>query len=189
MSHLLPLCRLALLVLLAPLALTGCDPGGTYDPSTCEEGNDLGDCASDFTLLDGSDTPWTLSDHLGKVAVVEFGQMWCTQCRRAADDLAVIKEEIPSEDLQIFAIYFEDPVGDSVETSEVADYAEEHEIPFPVLADTDGSVEAVWGFSGGRPNLFVLDALGIVRYRTSGHRDSFANDVRDAISEAQEPVE
>ncbi len=181
----------SLRLLPALLLLTGCAVSeGTYDPATCDAGNDLGDCAQDFTLLDGTGTSWTLSDERGKVVVVQFGQMWCTQCRRAAQDMETILAEEDPETLQVFAVYFEDGAGDSVETEEVAAYAEEYELDaFPVLADEDGAVEEVWGFNNGRPNVFVVDAEGIVRFRTSGHRDSFADDMRAAIDDAFAPVE
>ena len=163
---------------------------GTYDPATCEEGNDPGDCSQDFTLPDGDQLEWTLSEHLGKVVVVQFGQMWCTQCRRAAVDMGEITGEEDPDTFQVFAVYFEDGSGESVETDEVAAYVEEYELDaFPVLADEDGSVEAVWGYNNGRPNVFVVDAEGIVRFRTSGHRDGFADDMRAAISDARQPVE
>ena len=173
----------AALLLSLPL-LGACAPGGTYDPATCDVGNELGDCASDFTLRDGSETPWTLSEQLGTAVVVSFGQMWCTQCRRAAQDMAAIQPEYDPTELAMASVYFEDPAGQSVETSEVADYAEEYGIPFPVLADTDGAVEEAWGFSNGRPNLFVVDPLGIVTWRDSGHDSELADGIRGAIDEA-----
>lgn len=172
------------LLLLCLLILSGCAAaGGTYDPDTCEVGNRPGDCASDFTLLDGAERSWTFSEAAGKARVVSFGQMWCTQCRRTAEDLAELLPDYDAADLQVFAVYFEDPAGESVSTDEVADYADEYELPFPVLADQDGAVEEVWGYSNGRPNVFVVDRDGIITFRESGHDDDLAPAIAAALDD------
>jgi|GEM_PF-4857719 len=165
--------------------IAACNPGCASPPEPCEVGNEVGDCASDFTLLDGDETAWTLSENLGSVTIVAFAQLWCAECVQAADDLASIQEEYRPGEVKVFAVYFEDLAGESVATEEVAEYTEENGIPFPVLADTDGAVQEVWGFNNERPNLFVVDDLGVIAERDSGYSEaSFAYLVREAIDTA-----
>ena len=56
--------------------LLACAEAPTFDTATCEVGNAVGDCAPELTLLDQAGDARSLSDSLGRVVVIEFGEMW-----------------------------------------------------------------------------------------------------------------
>ena len=62
---------------------TGEDTGDTGDThaATCwdgvgEVGIEVGDCAPDFTLVDGEGTQRSLSEHAGDIIIVDCSAMW-----------------------------------------------------------------------------------------------------------------
>lgn len=87
--------KMLITVALATLVLFGCtEKGGKQDSAF----------APDFTLQDVSGTPVKLSDHRGKVVVLEFWATWCPPCRASAPGLEKLHRAYKDKGLSILAI-------------------------------------------------------------------------------------
>ena len=123
-----------------------------------------GSAAPDFALQDGHGATWRLSDHRGKVVVLLFypgdetpicTRQMCSVRDRWGDYVATGAEVVGIS-------------TNSVESHKA--FAEHHELPLRLLADTDRKVADLYGAQSLIPgkvarSVFVIDAGGLVRYR------------------------
>lgn len=119
-------------------------------------GNKVGMLAPDFTLsaLDG--TSATLSDHHGKIIMVNFWLTHCGACQSETPYIQALYDKWPEDKLAILAINFrEDPqtVRDSMKGSGLT---------FPVLLDLEGQVDAQYR-PQAFPTTYFIDTEGIIR--------------------------
>ena len=132
-------------------------------PGTAETGQDAGlPDAPDFTLeaLDGSD--FTLSDHEGKVILLNIWATWCPPCREEIPDFMEIQEEM-EDDGVLFVGVATDQEGWEV----VRPFAEEFEINYPIMVD-NGVVAREYGPIQGIPMSFIINRQGQVEYLLPG---------------------
>jgi peroxiredoxin len=108
--------------------------------------------SADFTLLDLSGKPWTLSGLRGHIVLVNFWATWCPPCRKEIPDLAALYSGFSSLGLVILGI--------SDETADkVAPFVQKQNVPYPVLLDPGDKVEKLFSV-GGIPKSFVYDREG-----------------------------
>jgi peroxiredoxin Q/BCP len=148
---------------------------------------EVGQMAPDFTLRDGADQDWKLSDQRGKVVVLLFypgdETPVCTRqmcsVRNRWDDYSATGAEV---------------VGistDSVESHQK--FAAHHDLPLRLLSDKGRDVASRYGAKSLIPgkvarSVFVIDANGTIRYRDVRPLGLFRpkdEDVIRAIREAQ----
>jgi peroxiredoxin Q/BCP len=120
--------------------------------------------APDFTLLDGDGQPWRLSDHLGNVVVLLF---------YPGDETPVCTRQMCSvrDRWEDYAATGAEVVG--ISTNSVAshkNFAEHHELPLRLLADTDRKVADMYGAQSLIPgkvarSVFVINGEGRITYR------------------------
>jgi len=118
--------------------------------------------APDFTLplLDGG--TFRLSDHRGRVALVDFWASWCVPCRREAPDLARLwTEEYEGTEVVFVGI----AIWDSEEA--VRAYREEFGLRFPIGMDDTGRIAIDYGVTG-IPEKYLIDAEGRVALKYIG---------------------
>ena len=122
----------------------------------------VGDKAPDFTLPAAGGTSVSLADFTGRPVVLVF---------YPGDDTPVCTKQLNSYndglgqfealDAQVVAIS-----AQSVESHEK--FSGKHGFEFPLLADTDKKVAALYGTLGPigfpRRSVFIIDASGVVRY-------------------------
>ena len=124
---------------------------------------DIGEHAPDFTLNDHEGQPFTLSSALERGPVVLFFYP-------AAHSLACTKESCHFRDLAAeFAAQGAQRVGISMDREErQASFASAHSLDYPLLADEDGRVAALFGVKRGldllrvRRTTFVIDVDGTI---------------------------
>src|SRR3954468_9756415 len=122
-----------------------------------------GSSAPDFTLLDGDGAQWRLSDHRGQVVVLLF---------YPGDETPICTRQMCSvrDRWEDYAATGAEVVGISTNSVEShKNFAEHHELPLRLLADTDGEVRRAYGALSLIPNktarsVFVIDPAGIIRY-------------------------
>jgi peroxiredoxin Q/BCP len=126
----------------------------------------VGDKAPDFTLPDQSGVPVTLSDKLAqKTVVLYFYPKDNTRgCTAEACSFRDSYESFTDAGAEVIGIS-----SDTVESHE--QFADRHELPFILLADTDKAVRkqygaATMGFVPGRIT-FVIDREGVIRHAFS----------------------
>src|SRR2546427_1462996 len=120
--------------------------------------------APDFELLDGEDTRWRLSDHRGRVVVLLFYPGDETPiCTRQMCSVRDRWEDYTATGAEVVGIS-----TNSVESHKA--FAEHHELPLRLLADTDGKVADMYGAQSLIPgkvarSVFVINAQGVITYR------------------------
>src|SRR5438094_8536786 len=124
----------------------------------------VGAQAPDFTLKDGEGRDWRLSDQRGRVVVLLFYPGDETPiCTRQMCSVRDRWEDYTATGAEVVGIS-----TNSVESHRA--FAEHHELPLRLLADTDRKVADLYGAQSLIPgkvarSVFVIDANGILRYR------------------------
>ena len=132
----------------------------TVSPSV-DLSNPLGP-APNFTLADLEGHPFTLSEHRGKVVVLNFWATWCPPCRAEIPGFINLQREFEDEDVLFVGIALDEEGFDAV-----APYAYERGINYPVVlgdrmtSDRYGGITTV-------PTTFILDHNHTIRYRHEG---------------------
>jgi thioredoxin-dependent peroxiredoxin len=123
-----------------------------------------GSAAPDFALPDDDGVTWRLSDQRGKVVVLLFYPGDETPiCTRQMCSVRDRWEDYTATGAEIVGIS-----TNSVESHKA--FAEHHELPLRLLADTDGKVAELYGAQSLIPgkvarSVFVINAQGVITYR------------------------
>lgn len=163
---------LALLVLAGALAyynLPGEDASSVPVAETEERVDDgrpvgweVGMRAPDFTVpLYGEDGSFTLSEHLGKVVIVNFWATWCTPCCQELPHFDALLRAYPTE-VAIVAIHSE------LVTDDVEGYLAGFDYRLPFALDETGEVITSFGGSTMLPQTIVIDREGVITYNAVG---------------------
>ena len=125
-------------------------PADTTSSVTTTRTNDL---APGFTLklTDGKDIK--LSDHKGKIVIIDFWATWCPPCRRGIPDLVEIQKKYQKEVL-IIGISL-----DNETKPDVVPFIKQYKINYPVAY---GNMEVVTAFGNIQaiPTSFIIDQAG-----------------------------
>ena len=124
----------------------------------------VGTIGPDFTLKDGGGLDWRLSDHRGKVVVLLF---------YPGDETPICTRQLCSlrDHWQDYTATGAEVVGLSTNTVDShKNFAEHHNLPLRLLADTGRRVADSYGARSWIPgkvarSVFVIDAHGIIRHR------------------------
>lgn len=128
--------------------------------SRIREGVDVGMMAPDFTLTSISGKKFSLSDHQGKVVVIDFMATWCGPCKTEMKHLKKVSSEY-GEEVKLLSI--------DVDPSETEDTIEKFKQSFG----------AEWTFASGPkvgttyrvsgiPTLYVIGENGRISYKNVG---------------------
>jgi peroxiredoxin len=131
--------------------------------------------APDFTLRDENGEPWQLSDHRGKVVILNFWSITCRPCVEEMPTLIELGDMIESRDDVELVTITVDESWDQVSRLFPRDKNLE------VLFDPDKEVVA--GKFGTRlyPETWFIDPDGLIRLRVDGPRDWSSPVVLDLI--------
>ena len=121
-----------------------------------------GDTAPDFTLPGTGGKSYSLSSYRGQPVVLVF---------YPGDDTPVCTKQLNSYNNELSAFSNVGAQVLAVSAQDVASheqFAGKHGFGFPLLADTDKTVAALYGTVGPlgfpRRSVFVIDAKGVIRY-------------------------
>lgn len=117
--------------------------------------------APDFTLIRMNGEPFTLSEHFGKVIVLNIWATWCRPCREEIPDFIQLQNEM--KDKVLF-------LGVSIDREgwqKVRSFANGLGINYPVMID-NGSVNAKYGPIRVVPTSFIINKQGKVAYVAPG---------------------
>lgn len=118
--------------------------------------------APDFELTQMNGEPFRLSDHRGKVVILNVWATWCPPCRVEIPGFVELQEEYGEQDV-IF-------VGLSVDESgfeAVRSFAKDQRLNYPQLASQKVAYQK-YGQSTTVPRTYVIDKQGRIRYRHTG---------------------
>ncbi len=149
----------AILGLVLVLAL-----GFRRDPHDIKTGT-VGKPAPAFTLerLDGAGT-LSLSQHAGKVVVVNFWASWCIPCRQENPALVRAWERYHTSDVVLVGILYQD----SLDAGHA--YVRDLGVRWPTVVDEDGRVALAYGVFG-IPETFFVSPDGVIAGRHIGPID------------------
>ena len=118
--------------------------------------------APDFELATLEGNGFRLSDHEGKVVILNFWATWCAPCRVEIPDLIEMQEELKGEGVLFVGISL-DHEGKEV----VEQFAAEADFNYPILLD-DGSVSDKYGGIYALPTTVLIDREGNISHRIPG---------------------
>jgi cytochrome c biogenesis protein CcmG, thiol:disulfide interchange protein DsbE len=119
--------------------------------------------APDFTLTAADGTLVSLSELRGKVVLLNFWATWCPPCTGEMPDLNALYRRYGSEkDFVVVGVNLEE------RPEEVADFARQKHIDFPLVLDRNGRVTRQNYGVRTLPASVIIDREGIIRDRWAG---------------------
>lgn len=118
--------------------------------------------APDFTLETMEGNTFTLSDHQGKVVVLNFWATWCGPCRKEIPDFMELHKEMKNNGVLFAGISLDEGGWEKVRP-----YANEMGINYPIMVD-DGNVSRQYGPIRAIPTTFIINKKGKVEYVAPG---------------------
>lgn len=104
----------------------------------------------------------SLTEHQGKVVVLNFWASWCLECKvEHASLLAMVKRYEDNDKFIMIGVNYQD------ELTAARAYLEEHGNNFHHVQDVDGRIAIDYGVYGV-PETFVIDQKGIIRHKEMG---------------------
>ncbi|HWM87518.1 MAG TPA: TlpA disulfide reductase family protein [Kofleriaceae bacterium] len=152
-----------------PLALclaasTAC--GGALDGEKPSAGGSAGRAAApDFALRDLSGRTVRLSDHRGKVVLVNFWATWCVPCAAELPHLERLYNKYRDQGFVVLAISMDGPES----SANVDPHARRYGLTFPVLLDEETRVVATYNPKRTAPFTVMIGRGGEVAGTREGY--------------------
>ena len=121
--------------------------------------------APNFTFPDLNGQQVSLSDHRGKVVLVNIWATWCPPCRQEMPSMQKLYERFKGENFEILAVSI-----DSTGREVVAPFMRTMNLTFPALLDPRENIRPLYGVTGV-PESFIIDKDGIVVEKIIGPID------------------
>jgi peroxiredoxin len=118
--------------------------------------------APDFTFpgLDGKMV--RLSDHRGKILLVNIWATWCPSCVDEMPSMEKLYRKLQGEKFEILAVSI-----DSMGATAVAPFMKKYKLTFPALIDSAGAIRMGYRTTGV-PESFIIDKNGILVQKIVG---------------------
>lgn len=121
----------------------------------------VGTAAEDFRLVDLEGKPQTLSQHRGKVVLVNFWATWCKPCTTEMPAMQSIYDKLKDKGFVVLAI------NELENEVKVREHVSQYGHTFAVLMDRDNKVANQFGVFGLPVSVFI-DEKGVVREYIKG---------------------
>lgn len=123
----------------------------------------IGTAAPDFTIQD-DDRKLTLSDHKGKVVVLNFWATWCPPCVDEMPSLVQMQQRLKDKGIQVLAVSVD------VDESAYHKFLKDHSIELLTVRDPDHKPANLYG-TFKYPETYIIDRGGVVRRKFVGPVD------------------
>ena len=146
----------------------------------------LGQPAPELTMKEWLNTePLTLAGLQGQVVLLEFWATWCKPCEQLFPRIKELHAQ--QDNLRVLALtrffmaYGGPPEVQAQEMSLVREFAEKHNLEFPIGVAEDESVQSAYGATA-LPMLALIDRAGIVRsFAFSPDEENFKRALADSL--------
>lgn len=118
--------------------------------------------APDFTLETMQGEQFTLSEHRGKVIVLNIWATWCPPCRKEIPDFIELQDNMREDDVLFVGVSIDEEGWEVVRP-----FAKKYQINYPLVVD-DGSIYQKYGPFRGIPTTFFINRKGQVEYVAPG---------------------
>jgi cytochrome c biogenesis protein CcmG/thiol:disulfide interchange protein DsbE len=134
-------------------------------------GMKVGDVAPDFTRTDFASKTLKLSDHRGKLVLLNFWATWCPPCREEMPLFSRWQRELKGKGLQVIGVSMDD------DAAAAKVFLAQFPVAYPVVM---GDVKLAETFGGvlGLPLSYLIDAQGRVVARYQGEADLAAMEAK-----------
>lgn len=147
--------RLLYLLPLLAFMLAGCN-ASTEPPKV---GLEVGDLAPPLEGEDLEENVVKLSDHLGKVVVVDFWATWCGPCRQMIPHEKELVQRMEGRPFAFIGVSADRSKGD------LKSFLRDSPLPWKNIYDGGrGPLVRKWQIEYF-PSIFVIDAKGVIRYK------------------------
>lgn len=139
-----------------------------------------GQMAHDFTLQSLDGKPVRLSDFRGKAVLLNFWATWCEPCKIEMPWFVEMQKQYGSQGLQIVGVAMDD-----ADTQDIAKFAKDMNIDYPILVGEEKTRDAVasdYGGVGFLPETFFINRNGLVTGKVFGLKSR--SDIEDEIKKA-----
>jgi thiol-disulfide isomerase/thioredoxin len=125
-----------------------------------------GKAAPGFALEDLSGRKVSLASYKGRAVLINFWATWCAPCKVETPWLIALRNQYAAQGFEVLGISADDidrgdPQKLSEEKNEIARFAEQMHIPYPVLIDGD-TLSKPYGGLDELPTSFFVDRKGTV---------------------------
>lgn len=159
----------ALAIILVTVNTSEIAPPKTVQPDTADVlesalpvGKEPGMLAPDFTVpLYGNDESFKLSDHRGKIVIINFWATWCAPCVKEIPYFDAIQQQYGNA-VQVVAVH------SNLVTEDVEAYLSKYDYGIQFALDVDDAVIPLYGGSMMLPQTVIVDADGVVTYNAVG---------------------
>jgi thiol-disulfide isomerase/thioredoxin len=157
------------------VGLSGCDRSG----SKAEAKHASSNAATDFDLTALNGDPLRLSDHRGKVVLVDFWATWCGPCRIGIPHLVELQREYGPRGLQIIGVAVSD------REDNVRQFAEKMNLNYLVAMGNQEVVNDFGGFTA-IPTAFLIAPDGSIAGSYTGYQEKrvFAQAIEQLLPSA-----
>lgn len=143
--------------------------------------------APDFTLEDIHGNKVSLSSYKGKAVLLNFWATWCGPCKIETPWIIALRNKYASQGFEVLGISADDlDLGDKAklkeEKQEIAQFAQQMHIPYPVLLNAD-SISKPYGGLDDLPTSFYIDRNGTIVAAQVGitSQDEIEGNIRKAL--------
>lgn len=119
--------------------------------------------APDVTMETMDGETIALADRPGEVLLVNFWATWCAPCRKEIPDLIDLQDDFGPDGLTVVGVSLDQQGADAV-TPFLEDYA----INYPIVIDTEGTIEQAFGGVYGLPMTYVVGPDSRIHHRVLG---------------------
>lgn len=166
--------RTLAIFLLLPL-LFACSKKGEETKSPPAVGVEAGFLAPDFVMKNLRGGTASLSQHRGKVVLINFWATWCGPCKMEMPSMEALYRSYSRNDFEILAVSI-----DTLGEPPVRLFVEDFGFTFPVLMDEQFEVNDQYRVRVV-PTSILVDRKGVVTERFLGAKDWNNQESRDVI--------
>lgn len=155
-----------ILILISSVSIIGCNSPGSSSSMRREIG--IGAPAPDVMLRDLTEKNLSLSDYKGKVLLLTFWKVKCTDCVKTLPSIEALSKQLGNTDLAILAVNVDNL--EYVKPEKIHSFLREHRLTFRVAADETFSASEAYKILAV-PMTYLIDKNGVIVDIKFGEQD------------------